>query len=291
MRTALLLTGLLALGLAAPQGEAALGEAALGEAGQGEAAQGEGPVAGDQQAGEEIEAVETIMEVEGVQEDNASVEEDAGKGEEEDDEMEEEAESEDMPSVAVESLGAAAAQLDDKETKKCERCLKKGFYKRHMDFCDSKCDFIAEEDLAMENVVQDVVENIGDITTTRKPTLSKEEKLRKRCERCSKKRFYKNNKEYCDVKCDHESTTIIADIVVDDVLKGENMEEGDDTVISEEKERKKKNSSKKKKQKNKTTTNIGEKNKKIKKKPEPSKKLGPLENLIKYLIRRNTLRQ
>jgi hypothetical protein len=234
------------------------------------------------------------MEAEGVQEENESVDDDSGNeegGEDEDVEMEEDAEGEDMPPMPVESLGVAVAQLDDKEKKRCERCLKKGFYKRNMDFCDSKCDSMTEDDLAMENVVKDVVENIGDITTTRKPTLSKEEKLRKRCERCSKKGFYKNNKEFCDVKCDHEVTTIPVDMEVDEILKGENVEDVDDAVISEEKQKKKKNSPKKKKQKNKTKTNIGEKNKKIETKPEPSKKLGPLENLIKYLIRRNTLHQ
>merc|ERR1711962_930802 len=199
---------------------------------------------------------------------------------------------------------------DPKHRKKCERCSKKGFYKRHKEFCDNDCDdsVVAEptEEEPTEEETEET-EEVEEVENVEEETSAMTDEVKKKCGRCTKARFARKNTEFCqdtcnldDVAAESESTNE----VVKEENKSEETEESSSSNASEKRRRNKHKKKKDKKNKNKNkpkkkkndNDNDDERNNKVKvdndndntKPNKPNKKLGPLENLIKLLIKRNT---
>ena len=177
-------------------------------------------------------------------------------------------------------------------TSKCEKCSRKGFMKKNKEFCDTECkkkeiaDTIEVEELEVEEVeeVEETTSQLNlptseaeqeeeEATTIPSPAERKGSKERKRkCGKCSKKGFRKKNKEFCNSDC-------------------KDMGEKENTSGKNTKQHGKHHQSKNK-NKMKGNKNMKKGKKDILKEEEKiEEKLGPLENLIKYLIKRNTYKK
>merc|ERR1711881_696143 len=84
-----------------------------------------------------------------------------GRVEENGEEVEEEVEEEvvDGEVTAIESEEVE----DPKHRKKCERCSKKGFYKRHKEFCDNDCDDSVVAEPTEEEPTEEETEEVEDV--------------------------------------------------------------------------------------------------------------------------------
>ena len=171
--------------------------------------------------------------------------------------------------------------------KKCEKCSRKGFAFRNIDFCETSCSGEKSENeeteqVATEEPVRDVVTEELTIVTTEQVTERAEEsttlmmttvqedggvgkrkrggevRSQNRCKRCQKRGFYKRNAAFCDGTCDKK--------IIHDEAESNQKE-----ASKARKEERRKNKNKKRKE---SKGNLED-------------KLGPLEELIKYLIQKN----
>ena len=174
---------------------------------------------------------------------------------------------------------------EEKLKKKCEKCSRKGFAFRNIDFCENTCagedtlEKLKEEgtttamkEMVTEEMTSVTTEKVAEVEspTMMSPTgedVDGEKKVRKggevrlqnRCKRCQRKGFYRRNTAFCDDTCH----TI--------------QEEGVDPSDRKEPVRPRNNENRKNNKKK-----IGsESDEKLK------NKLGPLEDLIRYLIQKN----
>merc|ERR1719458_339204 len=167
----------------------------------------------------------------------------------------------------------------EKLRKKCEKCSRKGFAFRNIDFCETMCregslekseettTAASTEEPFKETVTEEMTterettEEGRETSTTMTTTVEEEEekkgrrggevRAQNRCKRCQRKGFYRRNAAFCDDTCH----TITED------------DEGDGKEPARPR-----NDDKKK---------VKESKEKLK------NKLGPLEDLIKYLIQKN----
>jgi len=189
--------------------------------------------------------------------------------------------------------------------KKCQKCLRSHYRARHDEFCAS-CD---EGEAQVE-----------------KDEESASSMPNKRCHKCARKNFRARNEDFCTEECSSVDTVndkkketkvkkknknnvsseknVSEDKVESDESEADDVEDsGDDetTTITVQEEADKKNKNKKKnqrlknKEKSKKKHNKKHKNKKvddtkinIEEDKKETVKLGPLENLIRFLIKTNT---
>ena len=174
---------------------------------------------------------------------------------------------------------------EEKLKKKCEKCSRKGFAFRNIDFCENTCagedtlEKLKEEgtttamkEMVTEEMTSVTTEKVAEVesptmmSTTgedvdgeKKVRMGGEVRLQNRCKRCQRKGFYRRNAVFCDDTCH----TI--------------QEEGVDPSDRKEPVRPRNNENRKNNKKK-----IGsESDEKLK------NKLGPLEDLIRYLIQKN----
>merc|ERR1719397_1002458 len=198
------------------------------------------------------------------------------------------------------------SQEMEKLRKKCEKCSRKGFAFRNIDFCETKCD---EEKLKQEETTTAATEEPTKETTTEKMTTatteqetttvtemstmtttveedgageqkktrggSLQQREQNRCKRCQRRGYYKRNTAFCEDTChtsqeDDESF----EQAWPSILK-------DDESGRKEPERARNDDKKKNKKQKKEKKNGKEPKEKLR------NKLGPLEDLIKYLIQKN----
>ena len=165
--------------------------------------------------------------------------------------------------------------------KKCEKCSRKGFAFRNIDFCENTCagEKLKEEgtttamkEMVTEEMTSVTTEKVAEVesptmmSTTgedvdgeKKVRMGGEGRLQNRCKRCQRKGFYRRNTAFCDDTCH----TI--------------QEEGVDPSDRKEPVRPRNNE----KRKNNKKKNGSESEEELK------NKLGPLEDLIRFLIQKN----
>lgn len=187
-----------------------------------------------------------------------------------------------LPTLVAEPEEEEGNTIQNSGKKKCEKCLRKGFMKKNKKFCDTECkkeDAIEGEEL--EDGVEETTSQLNlptleadqeeeEGTTIQSSGGRKGSKERDRkCEKCSKKGFMKKNKDFCNSDC-------------------KNME-GEDNNSGKKKKQHGQHKQNKKKEKKKGNKDMKKgKKDKLKEEEKPEEKLGPLENLIKFLIKRNT---
>ena len=195
------------------------------------------------------------------------------------------------------TIGGEALEVEVEETtsqlnlptSRCDKCSRKGFLKKNKEFCDTECkkediaDTIEGEELEVEEIEEttsqlnlptsEAEQEEEEATTIPSPAERKGNKEHTRkCGKCSKKGFRKKNKDFCNSDC-------------------KDMGENDNTSGKNKKPHGKHHQNK---NKNKTKGNKDmQKGKKdtLKEEEKTEEKLGPLENLIKYLIKRNTYKK
>jgi len=183
------------------------------------------------------------------------------------------------------------SQDEEKLRKRCEKCSRKGFAFRNIDFCETSCsgeisaneetEQVTTEEPVREAVTEElttvtteqVTEKAEESTTLMMTTVPEEGgdgkkkrggevRSQNRCKRCQRRGFYKRNAAFCDGTCDISL---------------------DEKIIRNETESNQKEASKARKEERRKI-----KNKKRKEsKGNLEDKLGPLEELIKYLIQKN----
>ena len=183
------------------------------------------------------------------------------------------------------------SQDEEKLRKKCEKCSRKGFAFRNIDFCETSCggektENDETEQVTTEEQIQEVVTEELTTVTTEQVTERAEEsttlmmttvqedgedgkkkrggevRSQNRCKRCQKRGFYKRNAAFCDGTCD---------ILLDKKIIRDEAESNQKGASKARKEERRKNKIKKRKE---SKGNLED-------------KLGPLEELIKYLIQKN----
>ena len=170
---------------------------------------------------------------------------------------------------------------EEKLKKKCEKCSRKGFAFRNIDFCENTCagEKLKEEgtttamkEMVTEEMTSVTTEKVAevesptmmsptgeDVDGEKKVRMGGEGRLQNRCKRCQRKGFYRRNAAFCDDTCH----TI--------------QEEGVDPSDRKEPVRPR-NNEKRKNNKKKNGSQSEE---------ELKNKLGPLEDLIRFLIQKN----
>merc|ERR1711972_942160 len=183
------------------------------------------------------------------------------------------------------------SQDEEKLRKKCEKCSRKGFAFRNIDFCETSCGGEKAENEETEQVTtgkptrdrealteestsltsEQVTERAEESTTLMMTTVQEDGKKRRggevrsqnRCKRCQKRGFYKRNAAFCDGTCDI--------LLLDKKIIHDEAESNQKEASKARKEERRKNKIKKRKE---SKGNLED-------------KLGPLEELIKYLIQKN----
>merc|ERR1712080_797160 len=183
----------------------------------------------------------------------------------------------------------------EEQEDKCKKCARSGFRARHQSLCHS----------------------CGDVAETESPH---EKKIKRKCQKCSNKKWMENHKDFCRNKCgkqpQEEAATPepdhvpIEEAVVAEPDEDDSVEEAAEaepepvtdvtektvessTMGEDNKRKRKKKNHNKNKNKNRKRVKNKEKTKETENVEEdtaekPMKDLGPLENLIKYLITQNT---
>ena len=183
------------------------------------------------------------------------------------------------------------SQDEEKLRKKCEKCSRKGFAFRNIDFCETSCsgeisaneetEQVTTEEHVREAFTEElttvtteqVTERAEESTTLTMTTVQEEGGIGKkkrggevrsqnRCKRCQKRGFYKRNAAFCDGTCD---------ILLDKKIIHDETESNQKEASKARKEERRKIKNKKRKE---SKGNLED-------------KLGPLEELIKYLIQKN----
>merc|ERR1711962_693859 len=170
----------------------------------------------DNQCGKN-EAMEPVVEEENVAQEvpaeDGRVEENVEEAEEE--EVEEEVVDEEVEEAVEEAVEEVVQEIvdgevtvieseeveDPKHRKKCERCSKKGFYKRHKEFCDNDCDDSVVAEPTEEETTEEETEEVEEVENVEEETSAMTDEVKKKCGRCTKARFARKNTEFCQDIC------------------------------------------------------------------------------------------
>merc|ERR1711956_62738 len=157
--------------------------------------------------------------------------------------------------------------------KKCQKCARSTWRARHDDFCE-QC---SAEDIQPASLLN-----------------KNADRLKKKCRRCVRPQFAARHQEFCDSEtCEGliiiSTTTLTTEPTPTPEPEHRPIEEGDlKKKVKKNKKKKEKKKGKKKEKKNKKQGIEVDDSVSDTPLAKPEKDLGPLENLIKYLIQTNT---
>ena len=162
-------------------------------------------------------------------------------------------------------------------SKKCQKCFRSAFRARHSEFCDG-CEETSSSDADAEDV---------------KPLEKDADRLRRKCRRCSNPKFAEKHQNFCTSRCKELQPSITSEPTPTPEPEHRPIT-SEDLKTTKKKKKKDRKKGQKKANKKKDVKLPEEEDEGISQlsvplnKPVEEVELGPLENLIKYLIHQNT---
>jgi len=152
-------------------------------------------------------------------------------------------------------------------SKKCQKCFRSAFRARHSEFCDGCPD---------------------DVEVDAKPLEKDADRLRRKCRRCSNSKFADKHQNFCTIRCKQSSITSEPTPTPEPPHRPITNEDLKKTKKKKERKKGQKKTNKKKGVKLPEDEESSSQLSVPLKKPIEEQELGPLENLIKYIIHQNT---
>jgi len=228
-------------------------------------------------AGEQVEAAETPLLTE---EENLEVAAEVTPENNEESNQstgtaEPEPEPEPEPEGSAVNSGEKVEDSDDmgqqtNPSKKCQKCFRSAFRARHSEFCDGCPD---------------------DAEVEAKPLEKDGDRLRRKCRRCSNPKFAEKHQNFCSIRCKGLQQASITSEPTPTPEPPHRPITSEDLKKTKKKKDRKKGQKKTNKKKGVKLPEDEESSSQLSvplEKPVEEQELGPLENLIKYIIHQNT---